>query len=137
MSTRTVTWGKALLAETVLAPGGLNQAVLRIQNTVGPQIGTRNSFAKLYKLDPSDLRPVDRWRAWLLLASIGQDPVAWGIYDDVVPAIFADRIEDIKRKCTPRDLNPEPTDYRSARGTRGSSRPRNRAGRTSPKGRAA
>lgn len=53
----------------------------------------------------------------------------------MTPAELFDEL--LKVECTPRDLNPEPTDYRSARGTRGSSRPRNRAGRTSPKGRAA
>jgi len=114
---RVVTWGHALLATVVTTPGGLNKAVDRIRGCVGPQIGTRNSFSKLYRVtDPTKISLTDQWRAWLLLTAVGETPAEWDISETVVPAIHRDRTGTLERLLyTPRDLNPEPTGYGSAR----------------------
>lgn len=110
---RVVTWGDDLFVKAGRAQGGLNQAVIRIQRVVGPQIGVRNSFAPLFDIkDPANLNEKFAWRAWLLITALGLDPKDWGLYDDAVPQVYADRIEDLQRMlCTPRGSNPEPTDY--------------------------
>jgi hypothetical protein len=86
---RLVTWGEALVVEAFKMSGGLRAAVDAIHAEVGPHIGSRNTFAKLFKSDsPEALADVDRFRAWLLLATFGQDPADWGIPDGVVPKAF-------------------------------------------------
>lgn len=111
MSTRTVTWGDALLVRTVKYPGGLNQAVNRIRGALGPQIGVRNSFAKLYEInDPADLNDRDLWRAWLLLAAIQENPEEWGIDGSVIPGIHQDRVDTLNRLLAGK---PKTSDYKS------------------------
>ncbi len=82
-------WGDALVVATFKAPGGLNVAVSRIRAEAGPQIGVRNTFAKLLHVtDVSSLRGRDQLRAWLLLVALGQEPRDWGLTDDVVPPAY-------------------------------------------------
>lgn len=84
--TREVTWGDALVVEMFKAHGGLKAAVDHIAKVMGKTIGSRNTFAKLLRVDdPSDLNGADLWRAWLLLTAIGRDPQDWGISDAIVP----------------------------------------------------
>lgn len=89
MLTREVSWGDGLVVEAFKCPGGLKAAVDVIARAVGVGVGTRNTFAKLFKVDtPELLDERDSWRAWLLLTTFGQDPSDWGISDDVVPSAF-------------------------------------------------
>ena len=108
---REVTWGDALVVEVFKTVRGLRAVTERIAEEAGPYVGTRNTFAKLLRVDnPERLSEKDRWRAWLLLAALRQNPPEWGIPDEVVPASM-DR--DMLRKrlwCAVRDLNPEPAD---------------------------
>lgn len=84
--TRQVTWGDALVVEAFKFPGGLRAAVDVIRGEVGGYIGTRNTFAKLLRVDsPDGLSETDRYRAWLLLTTFGQEPRDWDIPDSVVP----------------------------------------------------
>lgn len=86
MVTRTVTWGEGLVVEIFKTPGGLKPVVDALIGELGPQIGVRNTFSKLFKVeDPAALDPKDRWRAWLLLTAIGHDPSDWGIDESAVP----------------------------------------------------
>ena len=83
---REVSWGDALLVEASKFPRGLQGAVEIIRADLGPQIGSRNTFAKLFQAEgPGALTVTDRWRAWLLLVTLGSDPADWGIGRDVVP----------------------------------------------------
>jgi hypothetical protein len=111
-SRRTITWGDELVVAAHHAPGGLRAAVEQIQRAVGPRIGTRNTFAKLYSYEsPDDLNAVDRYRAWLLVSAFGNDPKDWGLDDGDVPAGIAINLDGLRSFLyTPRDLNPEPTD---------------------------
>ncbi len=87
--TRQVSWGDALVVEQFRYPGGLKAAVQVIQQEIGTHIGVRGTFQKLLRVtDPDTLAERDRFRAWLLLATFGQDPGGWGIRDDVVPRSF-------------------------------------------------
>lgn len=81
---RVVGWGEALLLE-VHHSGGLNPLVTDIRRALGKQIGVRNTFAKLYDSPEPPVEEVDRFRAWLILTAIGQDPSAWGLSNDDVP----------------------------------------------------
>jgi hypothetical protein len=97
--THRVTWGEALVVEAHRHrhAGGLQAAVARIHDEVGPHIGTRNTFAKLYEVThPRRLGERDRWRAWLVLTAFGQDPTEWGITDDCVPSAVS--ITALKRR---------------------------------------
>lgn len=83
---REVVWGEALGVEADKAPRGLQGVVEVIRNQVGPTIGSRNTFAKLFETkDPDDLVYTDRWRAWLLLTALGIDANDWGVPDRAVP----------------------------------------------------
>lgn len=83
---REVTWGDALVVASFRSPGGLKYATDAIRELVGPSVGSRNTFAKLYSFDgPGFLTDRDRFRAWLLLSALGQDPTEWGVADSVVP----------------------------------------------------
>ena len=112
MSTRTVTWGEALVVEMFKTPGGLKAAVDHITAVVGRTAGTRNTFAKLLRADdPSDLNSTDRWRAWLLLTAVGHNPDEWGLDSaEVVPGY----IDTDTLRCNlllPRmDSNHQPSD---------------------------
>ena len=111
MLTRQVTWGEALVVELFKA-GGLKGAVERITSLMGKAVGTRNTFAKLLRVDdPSSLSERDRWRAWLLLAALGLDADEWGVGDQVVPDYITD-IPDLRRKLLlPRlDSTSQPVD---------------------------
>ena len=115
MVTRTVTWGDALLVVAVKAPGGLNQTVERIRKAVGANAGTRNSFAKLYRVDnPAELTPVDLWRAWLLLTAVGESPDDWGIAGDFIPTIFLNKPDELRTLLSPlSDSDRRPPLYKS------------------------
>jgi len=112
MATRTVTWGEGLVVEA-FKHGGLRAAVDRIAATLGSTIGTRNTFAKLQRVeDPSELNERDMWRAWLLLAALGQDPTEWGITIEAVPIGYRHRVEELQDLLLPRlDSNQEPSGY--------------------------
>lgn len=98
MITREVLWGDALAVEMFRTSGGLKAAVEAIVTQVGPAVGTRNTFAKLMHVtDPADLSMKDKWRAWLLLVAVHEDPADWGIDDDVVP-------KSIKAEALKKDL---------------------------------
>ena len=91
-----MTWGEALVVAAHKSPGGLNVAVKRIQDVVGPMVGTRNTFAKFFHVAvPTMLNAKDRYRAWLLLHAFEENPNEWGIDDEVVPAGF-DRDDLVK-----------------------------------------
>lgn len=110
MLTRQVTWGEALVVELFKRDGGLKSAVDRVTGLMGKTVGTRNTFAKLLRVDdPTTLSVRDRWRAWLLLAALGLDTQEWGIGDEVVPDYITD-IPDLKRRLLlPRlDSNQQP-----------------------------
>jgi hypothetical protein len=83
---RQVTWGKGLKVEVDDVHGGLKATVGAIASEFGDMLGTRNTFAKLFAVEnPAELKEKDRYRAWVLLTTIGQDPADWGIGDDCVP----------------------------------------------------
>lgn len=83
--TRQVRWGEALIVEVAKIPGGLLHVSNAIKAAVGPVAGTRNTFAKLYDVgDPAELNERDLYRAWLLLAALGQQPGEWGVPDDII-----------------------------------------------------
>jgi hypothetical protein len=83
---RTTGWGEALLLEIHLSPG--LSPIVRACNAAAGDQGVRNTYARLYAFTepPTDDDPKDRFRAWLVLTALGQDPTAWGIADDAVPA---------------------------------------------------
>lgn len=83
--TPPVTWGEALRVKTNRR---LKNAVDGVRQAVGPTIGTRNTFAKLYRLDMPPADPAEAFRAWLLLTACGFEPLDWGIGDDVVPPAY-------------------------------------------------
>ncbi len=85
--TREVMWGDALMVQLFRAVGGLKAVVDAIQRELGPTIGSRNTFAKLLRVDdPADLNGKDQWRAWLLLTALGQDPDDWGLGTVQIPS---------------------------------------------------
>lgn len=146
MITRTVAWGDALLVVAVKAPGGLNRTVDHIRSVVGPQIGTRNSFAKLYRVDdPNTLAPIDRWRAWLLLTAVGESPEAWGIEGEYIPSLYMVKHDELRELLSSplSDSNRRPPLYRTvtlddlARARNHRTRPANRRDPHGPSGRAA
>lgn len=81
-----MTWGDALRLRVEKA-GGLAPRAAHIARVVGKEYGSRNTYAKLYRVsDPSELTDEgDLVRAWLLIASTGEEPNEWGIPDDVLP----------------------------------------------------
>lgn len=83
MFTKTVSWGEALIVQMHYTDGGLNKAISAIHSVVGARlVGTRNTFARLYRVtDPAAMKPIERFRAWLLLTALGVDPASWGIDD--------------------------------------------------------
>ena len=108
--TYEVNWGDALVVQAFRAPGGLKGAVDAIRAELGSTIGTRNTFAKLLRVeDPNELNDRDRFRAWLLVTALGGEAESFGINDEAVPHHF-----DVGRLrtdlYTTRDSNPEPAD---------------------------
>ena len=96
--TKVVGWGEALYLEVHLRSPGLKQLTDAIRLAVGDHIGTRNTFAKLFEMSepPTELDPKDRFRAWLVLTALGQDPEAWGIGEDTVPpSTDTNRLRDL------------------------------------------
>ncbi len=86
---REVTWGDDLVVATFHSEGGLLNAVRRIHAAVGDDVGTANTFRRLfYVTDPGELGEKEQRRAWLLLTAYGLDPAGWGISDEVVPSIW-------------------------------------------------
>ena len=86
MITKQVSWGDAIVVELFRTPGGLKAVVDAIIEEVGPTVGTRNTFAKLLRVeDPEAMSDKDKWRAWLLLVALHQDPNEWGIGDAPIP----------------------------------------------------
>lgn len=106
---REVTWGEGIVVAAFHSAGGLKVAVDHIHTVVGPYIGTRNTFAKLLRVeDPSVLAERDLFRAWLLLTALGEDAESWGISDGVVPnGHDPARLREELRAC--RDSNPKPS----------------------------
>jgi hypothetical protein len=91
--TREVSWGDALALEMFKTPGGLKNVVDAIDSVLGPHYGTRNTFAKLLKIDdPEQLGLKDQWRAWLLLTALGHDPGEWSLPPDMTPP-YMDRYD--------------------------------------------
>ncbi len=88
---QVVTWGQSLQL-AVHKGGGMNSAVGRIQLALH-HIGSRATFSKLQAVQsPDDLDETDRYRAWLLLTAIGEDPASWGLGAVVLPeAVDHDR----------------------------------------------
>jgi hypothetical protein len=85
---RQVGWGEALYLEVALRSPGLRTVVEdAIIPAVGKNVGSRNTFAKLFDLDAAP-SGTDGFRAWLLLTALGQDPAAWDIDDDIVPPAY-------------------------------------------------
>lgn len=94
--TRKVGWGEALYLEVGLRSPGLKPVTDAIRLAAGTQVGSRNTFAKLFSLAEPPTSGEDGYRAWLLLTALGQDPAAWGISDDVVPpAVDCARLRDL------------------------------------------
>ncbi len=88
--TRQVSWGEGLMVEMSKVPGGLNALVTAIRSQFGVVVGSRNTFKKLYDVqDPNDLPLRDQFRAWLLLAAVGQEPTEWGLSVTCVPPAVA------------------------------------------------
>jgi hypothetical protein len=144
MQRSELTWGDALVLKVHRARVGgtrvgLSPFVDAIRAAVGKHIGTRPTFAKLYDVtDVESMSEIERFRAWLLLTAIGEDPDDWGIRADVVPpAIDAERLRgdldlcavlpdgsalllEVKHRapslCAIRDSNPEPADSWPAAG---------------------
>jgi len=114
-TTRQVSWGDALTIEVFHTPGGLKAITNAIAVEMGPTLGSRNTFAKLlHTQSPELLGARDRWRAWVLLAALGQDPSDWGLNDDSAPASVDTEALKLRfrsrTECAVRDLNPEPAD---------------------------
>lgn len=111
---REVTWGGGLVVETFGVAGGLRRIVDVIRQEVGPHIGVRNTFAKLYNVtDPDLLDERDQFRAWLLLSALGQDATEWGIDLTVVPrSVDASALRArLAAACPRQDSNLRPTRY--------------------------
>lgn len=87
--TRVIGFGDALQLAANAAPGKLNAAVKRIHAAVGPHVGNRNTFAKLFELVDVPAKEKDRERAWLLLLALAQDPAEWGMGDYEPPAAIS------------------------------------------------
>lgn len=97
---RQVGWGEALVLEVHYRSPGLKPVVDAIQKAVG-DVGTRNTFAKLFDVIDEPVGK-DRWRAWLLLTALGQDPSEWNIGDDVVPPAYdPDKLRTLVRSWSP------------------------------------
>jgi hypothetical protein len=80
------TWGDALVVKVHRTRVGLQPYVNAIQEIVGRHIGSRPTFAKLYDAkDVEELDPTERYRAWLLLTAMDENPDDWGLRDDSVP----------------------------------------------------
>ena len=94
VATRHVTWGEGIVVELFKTHGGLKAVVDAIVHEMGEMIGTRNTFAKLQRVDdPATLGARDQWRAWLLLTALRQDPADWGIPASIVPnAVDAEHV---------------------------------------------
>ena len=109
--TREVSWSDGLVVAAFRHPHGLRGAVESIQAELGPQIGSRNTFAKLLRgVDPRELSARDLFRAWLLLVALREQPLAWGVPDTAVPPGYD--VERLRRilPWAPWGSNPEPAD---------------------------
>lgn len=110
MQTVDFSWGDALVVQVFKAPKGLQGAVEAIRAAVGSNVGSRNTFAKLLRVESVEsLTATDRWRAWLLLAALGQDPTQWGLSDEDVPAALDATAIAAAVQCPRRDSNPRPS----------------------------
>lgn len=99
--TRRIGWGEALHLEIHYRSPGIKPVVEAIHEAVGPDCGNRNTFAKLEDLSEPPTTRVWQWRAWLLLTALGQDPAAWHIPDDVVPAAYdTERLRTLVRSSS-------------------------------------
>lgn len=100
-------WGKALDDELRAQQGGLKRVVDAIVAELGAAAGSRNTFAKLRAIESAaELSGRDAWRAWLMIATLDQDPSEWGIAEGVVPpAIDA---TDLHRRLVVRHQGLEP-----------------------------
>ena len=83
--TREVTWGPAIYAEIRTYKGGLKRIVQIALDEVGPTVGVRATFAKLFDLDAPPSAPADRLRAWIVITALGEDPEDWGLSTDDIP----------------------------------------------------
>lgn len=99
---RQVGWGEALHLEIHFHSPGLKPLVHAIHEAVGESVGARTTFDKLQRLDDVPTHPKDRWRAWLLLTALGQDPADWHIDNDIVPPSHdVERLRDLVRSWSP------------------------------------
>lgn len=112
--TRTVSWGEGIVVAAFRYGGGLKVAVDQIQAFMGSHIGTRNTFAKLLRVDdPATLNTKDQLRAWLLLTTLGENPEEWGINDGVVPrSVDLDVARLVLGTTEPRPAEPNGADVR-------------------------
>lgn len=116
-TTRQVSWGDALTIEVFHTPGRLKAITDAITVEMGPTIGSRNTFAKLLRVQsPETLNSRDKWRAWVLLAALGQEPSDWNLSDDNAPASVDTGALKARLRawCAVRDSNPEPADIQNA-----------------------
>lgn len=112
-SSRSVAWGDALVASSFKYPGGLKHAMDTIRASVGLGVGSRAAFLKLFHAtDPAALDADDAFRAWLLIATFGDDPNEWGITDAAVPAGHDPVTLRVALRAR-RDSNSQPSDPKS------------------------
>lgn len=99
---RVANWGEALVLEVHFNSPGLNPVVEAIRAALGTGIGSRNTFAKLYDCEQPPEGEQERFRAWLVLTALGQDPNDWLIGDDCVPpANDVERLRALVRSQSP------------------------------------
>lgn len=66
---------------------GIERTVLEI---FGPTLGRRSALNELYTLKdaPTDADDNASVRAWVVLTLIREDPVVWGVPDNVLPPVW-------------------------------------------------
>lgn len=93
MTAPAVTWGEAL-GVRIRQAGGMPGIADRLRDGVwGSAAESRSTLDKLRGFSsPEDMDGEERWRAYQVLVTIGEDPIAWGIQPealDVPPSLVA------------------------------------------------
>lgn len=82
---RQVTWGEHLELRVNRTTTGLKPIVDAITTAIGPYLGTRNTYAKLFDLEhPPAAATKEYDRAYVLLLMLSEEPGDWGIDEDLV-----------------------------------------------------